>query len=106
MSVQVRDRPEVFGSTGECGRFSARTATCAGPAEAKSMRVSLEGDRAILVSIDGQPHLWKPGPPDPTHTVNDAFKSDDKVFRLERTALAQCEDQAFPDELPLVPNEP
>ena len=101
MGLQLRDHPETFTTTGECGEGSVpdsvrRGAVCAGPGGA--MRLSLDGKDSVLMSLPEGAELWPPGPPDPKNAVKDALGPDDKVFRLDRARLSDCEAQLFDDE--------
>jgi hypothetical protein len=104
MGFHFRGRLESLTTVAECGDSSGARdslrggALCAGPGESGKMRLVLEDDRSVLIVLPVGAHLWRPGPPDPTNTVNDAFGPDDKLFRLFRTALLQCDDQAIDDE--------
>jgi hypothetical protein len=104
MSFRFEGRPETLTSVAECGRVhqSGDSTLCAGPIGGGHMSLSLQGDHRILMNIPRGAHLWKPGPPSPSDTVDDAFGSDDRLFRLERTSLSRCLDQAFPDEKALL----
>jgi hypothetical protein len=89
MGFRFRGRPEEFTTVAECG-----DAVCAGPAPG-SMRVALDDGASVLMDIPDGAHLWRPGPPNPKDTLDDAFGPDDKRFRLYRTDLADCRDQMF-----------
>ncbi len=101
MGFEFRGRPETLTTVAECGPSvseanSARgSAVCAGPVGGRSMSLSLEGEHSVLMTLPDGAHLWKPGPPRPNDTVNDAFGPNDKLFRLDRTALPLCDDQAI-----------
>jgi len=59
------------------------------------------------MTIPNGADLWMPGPVDTRHdTVKIPFGPDDRVFRLIRTDLKQCEDLAFSRQKPLRPHEP
>jgi hypothetical protein len=59
------------------------------------------------MTVPGGADLWMPGPVAKPHdTVNNPFGPDDRVFRLIRTDLKQCEDLAFDNQKPLRPHEP
>ena len=105
MGFRFRGRTEELTTVAECGGAGAGSpdllrgvAVCAGPIGGGSMRVALDDDRSVLMTIPNGAHLWRPGPPNPKDTVNDAFGPDDKVFRLYRTDLSNCEEQAIGDE--------
>jgi hypothetical protein len=89
MGFRFRGRPEEFTTVAECGG-----AVCAGPPPG-SMRVALDDDGSVLMNIPDGAHLWRPGPPDPKNTLDDAFGPDDKVFRLTRTDVSACAEQMF-----------
>lgn len=110
LAFRLRGRPETFTQVAECGAGKSKDslrdgADCAGPGDAGS-HLALAGDRSVMLTIPGGADLWAPGPIDKRHDiVKNPFGPDDKVFRLDPTDLAQCEDQAFDAEKPLRPHE-
>jgi hypothetical protein len=105
MGFRFRGRAEELTTVAECGGAGDRppdslrgVAVCAGPVGGGSMRVALDDDGSALMAIPNGAHLWRPGPPNPKDTVDDAFGPDDKLFRLTRTDLSNCADQMFDDE--------
>lgn len=111
LAFRFRDRAETLTGVAECGDGTPkdslrRGAYCAGPGDAGT-RLALDGRQAILMTIPGGADLWMPGPQDQRHdTVKKPFGPDDRVFRLIRTDLKQCEDLAFDRQKPLRPHEP
>ena len=100
MGFEFRGRPETLTTVAECGHsgLDRQGARCAGPSPGGSMHLALEADGSFLMFLPKGAHLWKPGPPNPQDTVDDAFGPADKRFRLARTVLSACDDQAIDDE--------
>lgn len=100
MGFEFRGHPETLTSVAECGHDEpvGESARCAGPVGGRTMGLSVEGHRSILLNLPDGAHLWKPGPPKPKDTVNDALGPDDKLIRLYRTHLADCADQSLDAE--------
>jgi hypothetical protein len=111
LAFNFRDRAETLTGVAECGDGTPKDslrggAHCAGPQSA-SARLALQGRRVLVVTLPEGADLWTPGPVDQRHdTVKNPFGSDDKVFRLVRTDLKECEDLAFDRQRPLRPHEP
>lgn len=109
MGFNFKGRTEQLTTVAECGSRDPAgpngAATCAGPTDGET-KLHLEGRNALLVTLPSGIHLWKPGPPDPKHTVNDAFGADDRLFRLDRLPTSRCIDQAFEDEKRLPSRQP
>ena len=111
LAFKFRDRAETLTGVAECGdgtpKDSLRSgANCAGPGDAGS-HLALDGQKVVVMTIPGGADLWMPGPVDKRHdTVKNPFGPDDRVFRLIRTDLKQCEDLAFSRQKPLRPHEP
>jgi hypothetical protein len=111
LAFRFRDRPETLTGVAECGDGTPRDslhggAYCAGPAGAAT-HLALQGRQVLVVTIPDGADLWMPGPVDKRHdTVKNPFGPDDRVFRLIRTDLRQCEDLAFDRQKPLRPHEP
>jgi hypothetical protein len=112
LGFTFRGRSDVLTSVAECGEGKTQDslregAVCAGPVGSDGeMRVAIEG-RSFLMTIPKGSDLWAPGPVDQRHdTVKNPFGADDKVFRLDRTNLSQCEDMAFDRQKPLRAHEP
>jgi hypothetical protein len=109
LAFKFRGRPEQLTSVAECGsKDSPRGAECAGPVGSDgNMRLALESDRAVLMTIPHGSDLWAPGPVEQRHAVvKNPFGDDDKAFRLERAPLSECDDLAFERQKPLRPHEP
>jgi hypothetical protein len=69
--------------------------------------LALHGRQVLVVTIPDGADFWMPGPVDKRHdTVKNPFGPDDRIFRLNRTNLRQCEDLAFDRQKPLRPHEP
>ncbi|HLW90143.1 MAG TPA: hypothetical protein VKS78_02425 [Roseiarcus sp.] len=119
LAFRFRGRPETLTSSASCGdgrpKDSLRDgAVCAGPAGAPDaangtarMRVAVAGDHSMVMTIPNGSDLWAPGPIEQRHdVVKNPFGLDDKVFRLDRTDVSQCEDLAFDRQKPLRAHEP
>jgi hypothetical protein len=112
MAFRFRGRPETLTTVAECGdgkpRDSLRDgAVCAGPAAEGHSHLALAADGALLMTIPDGADLWAPGPIDQRHeVVKNPFGADDKLFRLERTDVSECEDLAFDRQKPLRAHEP
>jgi hypothetical protein len=112
MAFKFRGRSETLTTVAECGdgkpRDSLRNgAVCAGPKAAGQSHLALQGDRSLLMTIPDGADLWAPGPMDQRHgIVKNPFGPDDKLIRLDRTDLSQCEDLAFDRQKPLRAHEP
>jgi hypothetical protein len=109
LAFRFRDRPETLTGVAECGDGTPSDslhggAYCAGPAGAAT-HLALQGRQVLVVTIPDGADLWMPGPVDKRHdTVKNPFGPDDRVFRLIRTDLRQCEDLAFNRQKPLRPH--
>ncbi len=109
LAFKFRGRPEQLTSVAECGsKDSPRGFECAGPVGSDgNMHLALESDHALRMTIPHGSDLWAPGPIDQRHDiVKNPFGADDKVFRVERAPLAECEDLAFERQKPLRAHEP
>ncbi len=101
IGIEFRGRPETFATTGECGEGSLpdsvrRGAICAGPGG--PLRLALDGRKSLLMGLADGAEFWRAGPPDPANALKDALGPDDKVLRLDRARLSNCEDQLYEDE--------
>ena len=111
LAFRFRDRAETLTQVAECGDGKPRDslrggASCAGPGDGGS-HLGLEGRQVLVIAIPKGADLWAPGPIDQRHDiVKNPFGPDDKVFRLVRTNLEECEDLAFDRQKPLRPHEP
>ena len=111
LAFRLRDRTETLTGVAECGDGTPRDslhggAHCVGPAGAAT-HLALQGRRVLLVTIPDGADLWAPGPVDKHHdTVKNPFGPDDRIFRLIRTDVRQCEDLAFDIQKPLRRHEP
>ncbi len=98
IGVNFRSQKSFFQAEGSCGGLhgddgkSISTARCGVACDGGSIDVTLETKGSVLVGIPDGARMWDPNeagsPPDTT--VSRKFGKDDKVFRLERTALAEC----------------
>ena len=96
--VTFRSRKGMLETNGGCGIVkddngapaSATAAHCNVDCDGGAIDVTLKSDGNVLVGIPAGARLWKPGDDDPEHNVHGAFGPDDKLFRLDRAALAQC----------------
>jgi hypothetical protein len=112
LGFTFRGRSDVLTSVAECGEGKTKDslrdgAVCAGPVGSDGdMHLGLDG-RSLLMTIPNGSDLWAPGPVEQRHdTVKNPFGVDDKIFRLDRTNLSQCEDMAFDRQKPLRAHEP
>jgi len=111
LAFRFRDRTDTLTGVAECGDGKPKDslrggANCAGPDDADT-HLGLAGRQVLVVTLSKGADLWAPGPVDKRHdTVKNPFGPDDKVFRLTRTDVRQCEDLAFDRQKPLRPHEP
>src|SRR5271168_2017945 len=100
LGVNFRDRPGDFDSSGECGKApTVRNADTDAPVAAGidfecdvdcdggGIAVNLaNGDNSLIVKLD-RIRIWKGNSPDEKATTGLQGGADDRVFRLDRTAL-------------------
>jgi hypothetical protein len=103
LGVNFRDRPGNFDSSGECGHApTVRSPDTDAPVaqgldfecdvdcDGGGIGVSLaESDKAVIVKLD-RIRIWKGNTPDDTAATALHGGADDKVFRLDRTAVSEC----------------
>jgi hypothetical protein len=103
LGVNFRDRPGDFDSSGECGKApTVRNADTDPPVAAGvdfecdvdcdggGIAVNLEnGDNSLIVKLD-HIRIWKGNSPDEKAATGLQGGADDRVFRLDRTALNEC----------------
>jgi hypothetical protein len=97
----IRGRADRLDSVAECGNGKVRdrldrAAICSGIG-GKAL-LAVENRKAVQLSLPRDTDLWAPRPGQHSDIVKNAFAEDDKHFRLMRTPLAQCDDQALDDE--------
>jgi hypothetical protein len=102
LGVTFRKNGAHFESAGGCGAIhdtadtggvatsgAAAVAHCGVDCDGGSIDVAIKDAKSVLVSIPTGARIWRPG------SVNDSdhskrFGADDKVFRLDKTALTEC----------------
>jgi hypothetical protein len=97
LGVTFRKSGAHFESAGNCGSIhdageagaSAAAAHCGVDCDGGSIDIAIKDAKSVLVSIPTGARIWRAG------TVNDSdkqkrFGSDDKAFRLDKTALTEC----------------
>jgi hypothetical protein len=102
LGVTFRKSGTHFESAGECGAIhdaaddggaaasgAAAAAHCGVDCDGGSIDVAIKDAKSVLVSIPTGARIWR------ANSVNDSdqrkrFGSDDKVFRLDKTALTEC----------------
>jgi hypothetical protein len=102
LGVTFRKSGAHFESAGGCGAIhdtadtdgtsasgAAAVAHCGVDCDGGSIDVAIKDAKSVLVSIPAGARIWRPG------SVNESdhskrFGSDDKVFRLDKTALTEC----------------
>jgi len=108
LAFRFRNRPETLTGVAECGDGTPKDslrhgAVCAGPGEQHG-HLAMDGKNLLVLTVPGGADLWLPGRMEQRHDVaKNPFGPDDKVFRLVRTDLNQCEDLAFDSWKPLRP---
>lgn len=91
-------RFETFGGCGAIGSSAkANTAHCSVDCDGGAIDVRLRDKKSVLVAIPDGARIWKAGSDGEDADERKRFGADDKVFRLDRTALTDC--------LPLVGDE-
>ena len=109
LTFRFRDRTETLTGRTHCGDRNDSLqggAQCVGP-QGAATHLALRGRQVLVVAIPNGADLWTPGPVEQRHdTVKNPFGRDDKIFRLVRTDLKECEDLAFDRQKPLRPHEP
>ena len=103
LGVNFRDRPGDFDSSGECGKApTVRNADTDAPVAAGidfecdvdcdggGIAVNLaNGDNSLIVKLD-RIRIWKGNSPDEKAATGLQGGADDRVFRLDHTALNEC----------------
>ena len=100
LGLNVRDRPTRLDSVAECGngtvpdRFD-RAAICAGIGG--KVLLAVENRNVVQLSLPLNTDLWapNPNPGQKSDIVAGAFAAGDKHFRLTRSPLSHCDDQAL-----------
>ena len=111
LAFQFRNRVDTLTGAAECGDGTPPDsleggAHCAGPQDTK-MQLALDGRQALVMTLSSGTDLWGPGSVEKRHVmVKNPFGADDRVFRLVRTNLGECEDLAFDRQKPLRSHEP
>jgi hypothetical protein len=103
IGVNFRSRKSMFETEGDCASPHAEGESAApapaGPAgvhcaiacDGGAIDVALKDNGSVLLTIPNGARVWKPGSIDPDENVHGAFGEDDKLFRLDRASLSQCE---------------
>jgi hypothetical protein len=96
IGVNFRKQKHYFETEGDCIRLhpegeagGANVAHCGVACDGGSIDVALKDNGSVLLTIPDGARVWRPGAED-NDTVHGAFGADDKLFRVDRTDLAQC----------------
>jgi hypothetical protein len=97
LGVIFRKNGTHFESAGECGSIhdttdvggAAAVAHCGVDCDGGSIEVAIKDAKSVLVSIPEGARIWRAGSNDDSDQRK-RFGSDDKVFRLDKTALTDC----------------
>jgi len=97
LGVTFRKSGARFDSAGDCGSIhdtsevggSAGVAHCGVDCDGGTIDVAIKDAKSVLVSIPYGARIWRAGSDDDSDQAK-RFGADDKVFRLDRTALAAC----------------
>jgi hypothetical protein len=107
INVTFRKSGKHFESAGDCGAIhdsgeapgAANVAHCGVDCDGGSIDVAIKDEKSVLVSIPRGARLWRAGSNgDDSGNARRKFGADDKVFRLDKAALAQCLSLANDDE--------
>ena len=99
LGVTFRKTGTHFETSGDCGALhnatspgeSPKVAHCGVDCDGGAIDVSLENATSVLVAIPAGARIWKAGSTDDVPgDERKRFGSDDKVFRLGKTALTDC----------------
>lgn len=100
LGIHFRDKPGAFDSSGDCGHLRANENPkgsgeigCAVDCDGGGLSVGLADKQdAVMMHLPGQVRIWRKNQPDEeaSHTLRGGL--DDKLFRLERASLAQCQE--------------
>lgn len=94
MGVTFRKSGTHFQTGGNCGSIhdadggGAGIAHCGVDCDGGQIDVAIKDDKSVLVSIPEGARVWRPG--NAAEDERKRFGADDKVFRLDKTALTQC----------------
>ena len=88
MGVKFRGRKTQFESGGYCGGGAGLS--CGVECDGGHIDVSIRDRNSVLVKIPAGARLWQPGDQEDDPNSRKKFGADDKVFRVERTSLADC----------------
>ncbi|HEY6259368.1 MAG TPA: hypothetical protein VIY51_26615 [Xanthobacteraceae bacterium] len=100
IGVTFRKSDKHFESAGSCGSIhdadagGKGIAHCGVDCDGGQIDVSIKDAKSVLVSIPAGARIWRAGSGVGENDRRKRFGSDDKVFRLDKTALTQCLDLA------------
>lgn len=113
LGVKLREQPGNFETSGDCGHPAAEVAGgslrihCAVDCDGGGIEASLaDGDKSVLVKLDeirldpAEPTNQASIDDDPDHDGHVMLRAgaDDRVFRLDRTDVADCKSLASADD--------
>ncbi|MGO4334604.1 hypothetical protein AB4037_06810 [Labrys sp. KB_33_2] len=86
---------ETFGGCGAIGSSAAPAAKatiahCSVDCDGGAIDVRLKNEKSVLVAIPDGARIWKAGSDSEDSDERKRFGADDKLFRLDRTALTDC----------------
>jgi hypothetical protein len=95
VSVTFRKSGSHFESAGSCGSIhdadkgGSGIAHCGVDCDGGQIDVSIKDEKSVLLSIPEGARFWRAGSDNDTDQRK-RFGADDKVFRLDKTALTEC----------------
>jgi hypothetical protein len=97
LGVTFRRNGTHFESAGDCGSIhdtadaggTAAVAHCGVDCDGGSIDVAIKDAKSVLVSIPTGARIWRANSDNDSDQIR-RFGSDDKVFRLDKTALTDC----------------
>ena len=102
LQVNFRQLNKPFQVSGSCGENAETGALgCGIDCDGGSLSVRVKNDQSVLVAIPDSVRLYDPSASDEFSELprGARFGSDDKLFRLDRTALNDCAPVIFDEEI-------
>lgn len=98
LGVTFRKAGTHFETFGGCGSIAsadapaaqAKVAHCGVDCDGGAIDVRLKDEKSVLVAIPDGARIWKAGSDSEDSDERKRFGADDKLFRLDRTALTDC----------------
>jgi hypothetical protein len=101
LQVNFRKMNKPFQIAGSCSQNEAGQLACGIDCDGGSLSVRVKNAQSILIDIPESVRMFDPAASDETADLPQGarFGADDKLFRLDRTALADCLPVIFDDEI-------